>query len=76
MLYCEVFRLSNDTTFDFLLRKSCDYWGLIERNYGLFAIDERNKPVDLQAQGIDNVIEYVDTDYRAQVGRWNKLDEK
>ena len=47
ILYCEVFRLSNYTTFEILLRRACDYWGLTARDYGLYTIDDKEEAICL-----------------------------
>ena len=47
MLYCEVFRLSNYTTFEMLLMRACSYWGLTARDYGLYTIDDKEEAICL-----------------------------
>ena len=66
-LYCEVFRLSNYTTFSYLHRKACTYWGLSENNYGLFYINELDEPVNMLDQKQAKVCDWLNTEYKNEV---------
>jgi hypothetical protein len=62
-LHCEVFRLSNYTTFAYLHKKTCSYWGLSEKNFGLFYINELDEPVDMADHRQAKVCEFLSTEY-------------
>ena len=75
MLYCEVFRLEQSTTFELIKRKACEYWGLMDRDFGLFTIDDSNQPVAIEDDDKVNVMEFLETDSRHQMDEWLALKE-
>lgn len=46
-LISKTFRLSNYTTVEQLHRTACSYWGLIQREFGLYYINEKDQPVNI-----------------------------
>ena len=82
-LYCEVFKLANlqyadkgFTTFAILLKKACEYWGLLESEYQLFNINEKNEPVMMDDQPGRKVIEWIENDYRTSIDSWESVRKR
>ena len=59
-IYCTVFRLSHNTTFEGLFKKACEHWGIMEESYTLFAIDEDANAKNMQEFMKDSVLRWLD----------------
>ena len=61
-MYCKTFRISQYTTVEQLRTAACDYWGLIEKDFMLFQIQEDGEAKDLEeemGQKVTKVVEQI-----------------